>query len=243
MELNRIIKKQGCPNQYAYERLSADFIELFDGFSGVSSVSTTEGVNQAAETETRIYLCSNNRFYLRIKPDETAGVRISLHCGASALYIDQRGIENDFVSYNIVKTQYGAAFTTLPAVNNIYTSVSDGYFQCFFTTFQTEGGDPVNGFVYCCHQKNETNVSNAASSYIITELHDGFEEVLFSRMFLGDTACQTVMVNLVSYTKPLMSPYLYKKIMSEESKYGMVRIGNRNFISGSHLCLLCGANS
>lgn len=243
MEYNKILRRHGYPNQYAYDRLSDDFIELFDGYNGVSSVKTTAGVDQALETETRIYLDSAHSFYLRIKPDENAGVRISIHSGTSSFYVDQHGSENEFVSYNIVKTQYGVAFTTLPYVYDNHTIISDGYFQCFFTTFRTEDGDPVNGFVYCCHAKNETNVSYTSSSYIITELHDDFEEMIFSRLFLGDTACQTVMFNLVSFTKPLICPYLYKKVMSENSKFGMVHIGNRTFISGSHLNLLCGANS
>jgi len=243
MEYNRIIKRQGCPNENAYDRLSEDFIELFTGYDDVSSVKTTAGENQAAATETKIFFDSNHRMYLRIIPDENLGVRISLHLGVSSVYVDQRVSGTDFVTYNMVKTQYGAAFTTLPYLSDNRTILSDGYFQCFFTTFEKENGESVNGFVFCCHSRNETNISVSSSSYLVTEEHDYFEEINFSRMFLGDTASQTVMFNLVSYIKPLMSPYLYKKIMAEESKFGKVSIGNRKFISGSHLCLMCGEDS
>ncbi len=241
MENNKVIRRQGNIISNVYTNLSADLIELFDGFQGVSSVVQNEGEN----IFTKIFLDSNHRMYLMIEYNETMGVRISLHCGDGTterenyIYIDQRTSRTDNLSYSFAKTPYGAVFSSLPNVTDSRSSVSDGCLQNFFTTFEADDGRTVNGFVFSYQARDEVS-STTNMSYIVTEDHDMLEPIDFTKCYLGGLANQTVLVNAASYTKPLVCNHLYKKVMSEENRFGKIQIGNRKFISGSHLCLECG---
>ncbi len=245
MKNNEVIRRQGYSASNGYQKLTEDFTELFTGFEGVSIEKTEASEDGTVTDQVKIFLDKNKKMYLLIVPSSDTIVRVSFHLGngtkenESWIYVDQRANKADKLSYNFVRTPYGAAFSTLvnSTANNV--SLSDGYLQSYFTTFETNDGRTVNGFIYCVLPKEETSNYNP-TSYIATEEHDILEGVELAKCFLGNTANQTVLVNASSYTKPMVCNHLYKKVQSEDNKYGLVELNNRKFISGSHYCLECG---
>lgn len=242
MELNKVIRRQGYSSASIFEKISQDFIELFSGFNGVSFLKTTSSDDTTEFT--KIFLDTSKRLYIRIDPNSEYGVRISLHCGDGTkekenyVYIDQRSAKIENIAYSFAKTDYGVVFSTLPYFTDGKTSISDGYLQNFFTTFQTDDGRTVNGFVFCAYTKDDNGSTNSIS-YMVTEEHNILESVDVAKCFLGAGANQTVLVNATSYTKPVMANHLYKKIQSEENKFGKLYLNGRTFISGSQFCLEC----
>ncbi len=246
MEENKIIKRSSVAKANAFAKLSADFEELFEGFEGVSFIKneaeTDEDGTVTATESTVIYLDSNNYMYLKIVPDETYGVKITLNCGSgdtdgdNKLTVDARE-KSENVAYNMVKTPYGAAFTTLPSVTDSITSISDSYFQNFFTVFEDENGNSKRGFVHITVPKDETSSSYY---YICSEDHERLEKLSSAKIFLGSAASHTVLCNAVSYTRPLVANHLLKKLQSEDNKFGKIKLNGKSFIAGSHFCLECG---
>lgn len=244
MEKNKIIRRTAGSVTNGFEKLTADFIELFDGFNGVSCERTAESEDGTTPARVKIFLDRNKKMYLCIEADTNTVVRISLHSidafdgSDNSVYVDQRTTKSEKLAYSFAKTDYGAVFSILPPVSDIKASLADSYLQNFFTTFETSDGRTVNGFIFCVISKDETS-STSTTSYILTEEHDTFEVVDFSKFILGNTANQTVLVNATSYGKPLVCNHLYKKVQTEESKFGKITLANRTFISGSHFCLEC----
>ena len=79
MEKNKVIRRQAGSMSNGYEKIAADFTELFQGFNNVT-IESTEGGSGSAQT--KIYFDTNNKMYIRIIPDENSVARISLHCGS-----------------------------------------------------------------------------------------------------------------------------------------------------------------
>ena len=244
MEKNKVIRRQAGMTTGGYEKISEDFTELFSGFNGVTVEKIPANSETSAAAQTRIYFDESRTKYIRIIRDDSCIVRISLHCGDGTrenydwTYIDKRSTSNDKLAYNFAKTDYGVAFSVLEYVVDDSSSLSDGYLQNYFTTFETSDGRTVNGFIYCVGSKDETSSSNLMS-YILTEEHEAFEKVDFTKILWGSNANQTVLSNAASYALPLVCNHLYKKIQTEEGKYGKIMLNDRLFISGSHFCLEC----
>ena len=244
MEKNKVIRRQPGMTVNGYEKISEDFTELFAGFNGVTVETIAANSETSTAAQTRIYFDRNKTKYIRVIQDDTAIVRISLHCGNGTrenydwLYIDKRSSSNDKLAYNFAKTDYGVVFSVLEYVPDDRASLSDGYLQNYFTTFETNEGRTVNGFIYCVVSKDDNSNSNLMS-YILTEEHENFEKVDFTKLLWGYNSNQTVLANATSYTWPLVCNHLYKKIQTEEGKFGKITLNDKTFISGSHFCLEC----
>ncbi len=245
MKNNEIIRRQGYSSTNGYQKLTEDLTELFTGFEGVSIERTEAGEDDTVPAQLKIFLDNSKKMYLLVVSSSDMIARVSFHLGDGTkenenwIYVDQRSNKADKLSYNFVRTAYGAAFSTLVNSSANNAVISDGYLQNYFTTFETSDGRTVNGFFYSILPKEEYNSYNA-TSYIATEEHDILEGVELAKCFMGNTANQTVLVNASSYTKSMVCNHFYKKVQSEENKYGLVELNNRKFISGSHFCLECG---
>ena len=131
-------------------------------------------------------------------------------------------------------------FTTILRTSNSTSTVSDGYFQSYITTFKGESEAPVMGFVFTIADSNKTDSTDSRDwIYFATENHDAVELQRGLFQMLGSNANQTVMYNASSYAKQLTAKHLFKKIQSESGRFGKIRLDNREFISGSHFCLEC----
>lgn len=247
MEQNRIIRRQGIYKTDAYARVVEDLIELFEDIEGVSVIHNDEIVDDSGAVvtpkNTIINLDSNNYLYIKIVPDETLTFRVSFHCGkgdvegTNRISIDARE-KGDYVAYNMVKTPYGVGFTTFVNPTDSYSCVSDGYFQNFFTTFEDESGNQVKTFIYVTTRNDEA--TSSGYYYICGEEHTSVEKIVTNKIFLGSSANHTVLVNASSYGKPHVARHLYKKIQSENGKFGKMNLNGKTFIAGSHFCLECG---
>lgn len=234
MEQNKIIRRQGILKENSYSEIVNDFTELFSGFDNV--------VIENSETAVFIYIDCEKSRCIKIEHDESVGVKVTLHCGDGStegedwisLIDNSRGKR---VAYSFVRTPYGVAFSTIPYNNEINYSVPDGNIQTCFSVFEDESGNKVNGIVFVSSHDDSVN---SASMYILTENHDILEKHDVAKSFVGSNANHTVLFNVVSYTKELTAPHLYKKLQSEEGKFGKIKLCGKNFISCSHLCLECG---
>ena len=246
MEQNKIIRRQGIYKTAAYAKVVEDFTELFEDIEGVSVIHNDEIVDESGAVitpkNTIINLDSNNHLYIKIASDENLSFRVSLHCGkgdvegSNRLYIDSRE-KSDYIAYNMAKTPYGVAFSTFPNLNDAYSCVSDGYFQNYFTTFEDENGNEVKTFIFVTTRNDET--ASSGYYYICGEKHSVFEKIVTSKIFLGTAANHTIMINASAYGKPHVARHLYKKIQSENSKFGKIKLNGKTFIAGSHFCLEC----
>lgn len=235
---NKIIRRSGIEKAASYNRIVEDFCAAFNGFSGVS-------IEQIEATETEnasviIYLDKNKKMSLKIVVDkDDLSFRMSFHIvgsgGEKSYYLDNSG-KGDYVPYNIVRTAYGVAFTDFPFSRNSTDSVSDGNFQNYFSTMEDEYGKEINCFIHVSSNKDDTG-SHFIS--ISSEQHDSPEKLTVGVQFAGKTANHTVLFNAVSYSLPLVSRHLYKKLQTEEDKYGKIKIAGKTFICGSHYCLEC----
>ncbi|MBQ3969084.1 MAG: hypothetical protein II685_01205 [Clostridia bacterium] len=239
MQTNKIIRRQGIVSvSNFFENVCSDFKDLFSGFQGVS-VEENLTVQQGEDPNIKIYLDSGNKMFLKIVDDSSDGVRVSINVGqgttdgVNKAYVDQKA-NGTIYGYSMVKTAYGAAFTTFQQVANTTSSVPDGTFQNFFTTFVNENGEKVNGFIFCALTKEDSTLTQ---SYLVTEKHDSLESIDFTKCNYGSSSNQTVLVNVTSYTKQLAAEHVYRKIQSESGKVGKIRLNNRLFFSGSHLSL------
>ncbi len=241
MENNVIVRRHGIDVTDAYDVISSDLRNLFNGFQGVSFEENiqSQGENNNDLDYLIIYLDSKHQQFLKLEKSVAAYFRLSYHCGAANaqgvnfVYIDPLS-KASTVSYNLVRTFYGAAFSILPYVEDSRECISDGYLQCFFTTFEDDEGNTINGFIYCADSSDETGNDK---SYLSTENHESLEYFYSSNCFMGSGGDKTVMINALSYTNPCLSRHLFKKLQSEPDKFGVVNINGKIYVSGSHFCL------
>lgn len=237
---NKIIKRQGIAKADSYSSVTEDFTVAFTGFDGISVVQ--ENSTDTESESTRIYLDSGNKQFLKIVPNEKSGFRLSYHCtdgtaeNTDWMYIDNIDRGN-FVTYSIVRTLFGVAFSGTPYCNTATESVSDGRIQSFFTTMEDGQGNEINCFI---HTTSANDECGAHSVIIGSEYHRNLEKLDLGKQFLGNSANHTVLLNAVSYITPLFAKHLYKKFQTEENKFGKIKINGKTFISGSHFCLECG---
>lgn len=243
MENNFVVRRTLLNSKTAYNQITQDFQEAFEGFDGVSFesfVPADDGVETTNEKEHMvIYLDKNKHQFLKITKDDTSIVKVSLHCGTGTVegenfvYIETKS-KNDHLSYNFARTAYGVVFSTFPYFSDVAASVSDGYLQCFFTTFKDYKGNEINGFIYCSNSNDEIDSSK---SYITTEDHVRLETFQTNNSFNGGNANHTVLFNAVSYSNAVIAPHLFRKFQAENKKFGRVKLNGKTFISGSHFCL------
>ena len=233
MELNKIYRRQYVDQYTAYTKLKADLTELLSGFEGVT---TEEGQNLF-----KIYFDGTaHTHFIKLVSTEN-GVRITLYSNNGSVenrdYIKISGSDTgSYFSYSFVKTAYGAAFSVLNYSNDNTYSIPDGYIQNFFSVFEDEDGNTVNGFVHSSVENDELTNSNMT---ICTTVHNTLESIDPSKCFLGTAANHTLLFNLSSYTKQLVAPRLYKKLQTEGSVFGKIRVGGKMLIAGSHLAIEC----
>lgn len=249
LELNKIIRRHGIALANSYNVVKDDFCTVFDGFSGVS-IETVVPETDSSETDTSetdtseytvIYLDTAKKQKLKIIPDSTKGTRITFSCGDGTvenidfLYADGTETRAAYISYSIVRTAYGIAFSIIPTNSDLNFSVSDGYLQNFFTTFEDDSGNAINGYVFVSSSKDAT--STTGRIYISSEVHDKLECLEVAKTLLGASANHTVLYNAASYSNRIIAKHLFKKAQTEDSKFGKVKLNGRTFISGSHYCL------
>lgn len=231
---NKIIRRSGIAKSMSFAALVQDFSELF---AEMNNVSIENGENVLF-----IYIDSEKQRFIKLENTEDKGCRVSLHCGDGSIEGEDwvsldGGDRGDRVAYSFVRTPYGAAFSTIPYNNDFNYLVPDGNIQTCFSVFEDGEGRQLNGVVFV----NSPNDSgNSTTIYILTECHEKIEKNDVSRSFVGGNAEHTVLFNVVSYIKELTAPHLYKKLQSEEGKFGKIKLSGKNFISCSHLCLECG---
>lgn len=231
MELNKIYRKQYVYAPTAYNSLKANLTELFSGFEGVS---TEDGQNQF-----KIFFDGTaHTHFIKLSTSDN-GISITLHSNNSNTenrdYKKICGSDTgSCFSYSFVKTAYGAAFSVLSYTNDNTYSVPDGYIQNFFSVFEDEDGNTVNGFVHSSAPNDDTASSNIT---ICTSMHSTLESIDSSKWFLGAAANHTLLCNVSSYTRNFVAPKLYKKLQTEGSVFGKIRVGGKTLIAGSHLAI------
>lgn len=234
MELNKIYRRQYIDLNNVYDTVKADFTELFSGFAGVST--------EEAQNRFKIYFDGTQQSrYIKIVPSNSTGALITMHCndGSSEQrdWINLCGnVNGSYFSYSFAKTNYGVVFSVLSTTNDSTYSIPDCYIQNFFSTFEDEYGNTVNGFIHTGAANDD--MGNTYITYC-TDLHDTLENVEISKCFLGAAANHTLLCNAFSYTKPLVAPRLYKKLQTEGSVFGKIRVGGKTLIAGSHFAVEC----
>ena len=116
-------------------------------------------------------------------------------------------------------------------------TITDAQIRLFFSTFTDEEGNNHYGFVYCNQIGDE--MLNNLSILLATSMHPCIETITGSKLFLGTLANHNVLCNAFSYTQPLVSSRLYKKLQTEGSVFGKVKIGGKTLIAGSYFALEC----
>ena len=245
---NSVVRRQNIITSAAYNEVTEDLKTLFNGFNGVSIEQAVpqDGQENVISNDLflKIYLDSGRKVYLQVVPDSSLGFRVSIHCGngqteyTNWANIDRR-ISSETVSYSMARTRYGAVFTCFPSVTENVSSLSDGCLTNFFTTFETSDGRTVNGIICVNPLSDDTTAPSGSTSmsFLATSEHNNLEPIDVTKCFYGNRANQTVLVNASSYTNPLISRHLFKKIQTEATKFGKISVNGREFIAGSHYCL------
>ncbi len=238
---NKIIRRHGILKADLYDRLTADMCELFSGFEGVS-YTETEDPEEVIPTYTVITFDTNGKMYIRIDSDDTQGAVVSIHLGnGSTLGRDYINLDvvgstsSSMVSYSFARTAYGGVFSVMSYSDSGDTVLSDAQLRLFFSTFTDEEGSEYYGLVYC----NRSGLDSVASMTIklATTLHESVESISGASLFVGELANQNVLCNAFSYTEPIVSPRLYKKLKTEGGVFGKVKIGGKAMIAGSAFAL------
>lgn len=243
MQNNKIIRRCGVLKENFYDQVTADLCELFSGFEGVT-YSEVEDINGVAEPYTLISFDNNGKLYIRIDSDLVQGAVISVHLGNGNIhgrdYVDlqlEGSSSSSMVSYSFARTPYGAVVSVPSYSDSRQDSVSDAQLRLFFSTFEDEEGDDYYGFVYC-NASGFESVSNLSLT-ICTSKHEYLEVIFGASLFVGTLANHNVLCNAFSYTEPLVSSRLYKKLQSEGYVFGKVKIGGKMLIAGSAFALEC----
>lgn len=238
---NKIIKRSGIDSTLLLDTVIGDFTNAFEGFDGVSfeRIDATE----SDPNKFRIYINNTKTRYIEIADSLTKTNCITYtfrHCDGTAdktHYTRIDGTVNtDKIIYSIARTAYGVAFSILPYCNSSAATISDEYIQNFFAVFEDDEGNKSNGLIFV---DNSGDSNSSGNLYISTDFHFTIESLELTRQMFGNTAAHTVLMNAVSYKYPLYAPHLYKKVQTEDGKFGKIKINGTTFISGSHYCLEC----
>ncbi len=243
MDSNKIIRRYGILKTNAYEQYSADMCELFEDFDGVVC-SEIEPESAQEEPYTLINFGTNSNLYLKIEKNTQSGVRSSVHIGDGNVsgrdyfYLDGTGTSSSSLgAYSFAKTPYGAVVSVVSYSESAVDTITDAQIRLFFSTFTDEEGNNHYGFVYCNQIGDE--MLNNLSILLATSMHPCIETITGSKLFLGTLANHNVLCNAFSYTQPLVSSRLYKKLQTEGSVFGKVKIGGKTLIAGSYFALEC----
>ena len=243
MDNNKIIRRYGILKTNIYDSFSEDMCELFGEFEGTVCRSI-EPETQQEEPYTLITFGTDGRMYLKIEKSSQYGVRVSIHLGDGTVsgrdlfYLDSAGISSGSLgAYSFARSPYGAVISVISYGDSAVDTISDANLRLFFSKFTDEEGGEHYGFVYCNQVGDDTATS--MSVIMATTMHPYIETITGSKLFLGTLANHNVLCNAFSYTQPLVSSRLYKKLQTEGSVFGKVKIGGKTLIAGGYYALEC----
>lgn len=222
MELNKIYRYHGVPEEEYYSHPKEKFTEAFTGFEGVS-FETVEGTDETTE-EYKIYLDSEKSMWLTIYRPAYDEISISISFKDGTVTTLHESTSGTYLTYNIMRTAYGVAFTSFVQNNSQHKILDeDNYFTSFFVV-----GEPN---IFVC-TKTTSNVSGSSNDMMFSSLHEKLEVHNNDSTLNGSTVPKTRLLNHTSLIYPIDCEHLYRVIYTD-GKTGKIKVGEKYVILGT----------